>query len=202
MRSPTLPPVLLIQRRWRRRYWCHLRAKAAKRFRVRIIFNVSRATFLDNERQWTLLDLETDSVVWSIKQFCVYFLAPSSPTTKGLKASQNLAEKIRRVQRWLEHLLRFVYTVVYHTGFFNGTPNTSPVCLSGSPTKNITGPPALRAHRRRLPYPCLWLYVSQIPKPGVSLGGLVPTPRVPSWVALHWPTTKCSILFAPAAHDP
>ncbi|CAB1114482.1 unnamed protein product [Ectocarpus sp. CCAP 1310/34] len=89
---------------------------------VRPIVYISRAT-LPAERNWTVLDLEAGGIVWAIKRLRGYlwltkFIIYSDH--KALESIGKVGEHNARVQRWLEFLSNFTYTLKYRKGSANG----------------------------------------------------------------------------------
>ncbi|CAB1103025.1 unnamed protein product [Ectocarpus sp. CCAP 1310/34] len=88
---------------------------------VRPILFVSRAT-LESERNWTVLDLEAGRIVWAIKRLRGYFWSTHFliySDRKALESIVKVGEHNARVQRWLEFLSSFNYTLVYRKGTAN-----------------------------------------------------------------------------------
>ena len=83
---------------------------------------ISRAT-LESERHWTPLDLEAGSIVWSIKRLRGYLWGTTFRIFSDHKALESLAkvaENNSRVQRWLEFLTAYHYTLEYRKAGANG----------------------------------------------------------------------------------
>ena len=83
---------------------------------------ISRAT-LDLERHWTPLDLEAGSIVWILKRLpgCLWgtkFRIISDHM--ALESIDKVGNHNARVQKWLEFLTTFDYTLEYHKGSANG----------------------------------------------------------------------------------
>ncbi|CAB1103607.1 unnamed protein product [Ectocarpus sp. CCAP 1310/34] len=114
---------------------------------VRPIVYISRAT-LPAERNWTVMDLEAGGIVWAIKRLhgCLWstkFIIYSDH--KALESIGKVGEHNARVQRWLEFLSNFTYTLKYRKGSANGnadflsrlplpaqdTDKTAPDCIDG-----------------------------------------------------------------------
>ena len=89
---------------------------------IRPIVYISRAT-LDNERHWTPLELEAGSIIWSIKRLRGYLWGTTFrifSDHKALESFAKVAEHNPRVQRWLEFLTAYRYTLEYRKGSANG----------------------------------------------------------------------------------
>ncbi|CAB1111268.1 unnamed protein product [Ectocarpus sp. CCAP 1310/34] len=114
---------------------------------VRPIVYISRAT-LPAERNWTVLDLEAGGIVWAIKRLRGYLWSTKFiiySDHKALESIGKVGEHNARVQRWLEFLSNFTYTLKYRKGSANGnadflsrlplpaqdTDKTGPDCIDG-----------------------------------------------------------------------
>ncbi|CAB1107749.1 unnamed protein product [Ectocarpus sp. CCAP 1310/34] len=89
---------------------------------VRPIVYISRAT-LPAERNWTVLDLEAGGIVWAIKRLRGYMWSTKFiiySDHKALESIGKVGEHNARVQRWLEFLSNFTYTLKYRKGSANG----------------------------------------------------------------------------------
>ena len=89
---------------------------------IRPIVFISRAT-LKSERHWTPFDLEAGSIVCSIKHLRGYLRGTTFRTFSDHKALGTIAEVAEhnpRVQRWLEFLTAYRYTLEYRKGSANG----------------------------------------------------------------------------------
>ncbi|CAB1120470.1 unnamed protein product [Ectocarpus sp. CCAP 1310/34] len=89
---------------------------------VRPIVYISRAT-VPAERNWTVLDLEASSIVWATKRLRGYLWSTKiviHSDHKALKSIGKVDEHNARVQRWLEFLSNFTYTLEYRKGSANG----------------------------------------------------------------------------------
>ncbi|CAB1103815.1 unnamed protein product [Ectocarpus sp. CCAP 1310/34] len=89
---------------------------------IRPIVFISRAT-LDSERHWTPLDLEASSIVWCIKRLRGYLWGTKFRILTDHKSLEHFAkvgENNARVQRWLEFLTAYNYTLEYRKGSANG----------------------------------------------------------------------------------
>ncbi|CAB1110991.1 unnamed protein product [Ectocarpus sp. CCAP 1310/34] len=83
---------------------------------------ISRAT-LNSECHWTPLDLEAGSIVWCIKRLRGYLWGTKfriCTDHKSLKHFAKVGENNARVQRWLEFLTAYNYTLEYRKGSANG----------------------------------------------------------------------------------
>ncbi|CAB1108007.1 unnamed protein product [Ectocarpus sp. CCAP 1310/34] len=114
---------------------------------VRPIVYISRTT-LPAERNWTVLDLEAGGIVWAIKRLRGYLWSTKFiiySDHKALESIGKVGEHNARVQRWLEFLSNFTYTLKYRKGSANGnadflsrlplpaqdTDKTGPDCIDG-----------------------------------------------------------------------
>ena len=89
---------------------------------IRPIPFISRAT-LESARHWTPFDLEAGSIVCSIKHLRGYLRGTTFRTFSDHKALGTIAEVAEhnpRVQRWLEFLTAYRYTLEYRKGSANG----------------------------------------------------------------------------------
>ena len=83
---------------------------------------ISRAA-IDSERQWTPLDLEAGNIVWIIKRLRGYLWGTNFrffSDHKALESLNKIAEHSPRVQRWLEFLTTYNYTLEYRKDSANG----------------------------------------------------------------------------------
>ena len=90
---------------------------------VRPITFLSRVT-LQNERNWTVLELEAGAIVWAIKRlrpnfFSMPFVIYSDH--QALESLGKVGEHHPRVQRWLEFLNAYQFTLEYRKGSGNGS---------------------------------------------------------------------------------
>ncbi|CAB1119842.1 unnamed protein product [Ectocarpus sp. CCAP 1310/34] len=89
---------------------------------IRPIVFISGAT-LDSERHWTPLDLEAGSIVLSIKRLRGYLWGTKFRIFTDHKSPEHFAkvgENNARVQRWLELLTAYNYSLEYRKGSPNG----------------------------------------------------------------------------------
>ena len=104
---------------------------------VRHIAYISRAT-LNSERHWTPLDLENGSNVWVSNAFGDTSGARKFSVFSGHKALESIGkvgDHNARVQRWVEFLTAFDYTLQYQKGSANGNADF-PYCLPGPATEH------------------------------------------------------------------
>ena len=88
----------------------------------------NRAT-LDSERHWTPLDLEADSIVWALKRLRGYLWGTKFRKFSDHKALESIGKVGNhnvRVQRWLEFLTAFDYTLECRKGSANGNADFLP----------------------------------------------------------------------------
>ena len=136
---------------------------------IRPIVYISRAT-LDNEQNWTPMELEAGCVVWSIRPhrrylFGVYFLVFTDH--QCLHQICKIGETKPRIQRWMEFLSAYA-------DFLSRLP-PPPIADNVSGASALTDPDnrgvyLIRACRLTTP---------SCPVPGVGLGGLAPSPDIP-----------------------
>ena len=89
---------------------------------IKPIAYISRAT-LDSESHWTPLDLEAGSIVWAFKRLRGYLWGTKFrifTNHKALESIGKVGNHNARVQRWLEFLTAFDYTLEYQKGSANG----------------------------------------------------------------------------------
>ena len=83
---------------------------------------ISLAT-LDSERHWSPLDLEAGSIVWALKRLRGYLWGTKFRIFSDHKAMESICKvgnHNAQVQRWLESLTAFDYTLDYRKGSANG----------------------------------------------------------------------------------
>ena len=149
---------------------------------IRPIVFISRTT-LDYERSWTPLDLEAGSIVWAIKRlrghlWSTKFLIYSAH--KALEHVTKVGEHNSRVQRWLEFLSAYSYTLEYRKGSASGNADflsrlPQPVTdLDRTGPNRLTSPDTLGVY---LIHACSFTPIESS-TPGIGLGGLVPPPSI------------------------
>ena len=82
---------------------------------IKPIAYISRAT-LDSERHWAPLDLEAGSIVWALKRLRGYLWGTKFCILSDHKALESIGKVGSHnagVQRWLEFLTAFDYTLEY-----------------------------------------------------------------------------------------
>ena len=145
---------------------------------IKPIAYISRTT-LDSERHWTPLDLEAGSIVWALKRLRGYLWGTKFRIFSDHKALESIGKvgnHNARVQRWLEFLTAFDYTLEYRIGSKNGNADflsrlPEPATehdRSGSTSLNPVedgGIYLMRAYGLNTPSSLI---------PAVGLGGLVP----------------------------
>ncbi|CAB1098029.1 unnamed protein product [Ectocarpus sp. CCAP 1310/34] len=104
---------------------------------VRPILFVSRAT-LESERNWIVLDLEAGGIVWAIKHlrgcfWSTHFLIYLDH--KALDSIVKVGEHNARLQRWLDFLPSFNYTLAYRKGAANANADFFPGCPCRQPKR-------------------------------------------------------------------
>ena len=146
---------------------------------IRPIVYISRAT-LDNEQNWTPIELEAGCVVWSIRRlrrylFGVYLLVFTDH--QCLQQICKMGETKPRIQRWMEFISSYNFRLSYR----RGQENADADFLSRLPLppidEDISGASALKDPD------ILGVYLIRAcgfttpacPVPGVGLGGLTPS---------------------------
>ena len=147
---------------------------------MRPIVYISRAT-LDNEQNWTPMELEAGCVVWSIRRlrrylFGVYFLVFTDH--QCLQQIYKIGETKPRIQRWMGFLSAYNFRLLYRRGQENASadflsrlplpPNAEDI----SGASALTDPDDLGAYLIR----ACGFTTPACPVPGVGLGGLTPSP--------------------------
>ena len=147
------------------------------------IVYISRAT-LDNEQNWTPMELEAGCVVWSIRPlrrylFGVYFLVFTDH--QCLQQICKIGDTEPRIQRWMEFLSACYFRLSYRRGqnnhnadFLSRLP-LPPIADDVSGASASTDPDDLGVYLIR----ACGLTTPSCPVPGVGLGGLVPSPYIP-----------------------
>ena len=150
---------------------------------IRPIVYISRAT-LDNEQNWTPLELEAGCVVWSIRPlrrylFGVYFLVFTDH--ECLQQICKIGETKPRIQRWMEFLSAYNFRLSYRRGQENANADflsrlpLPPIADDVSGASALTDPDDLGVYLIR----ACGFTTPSCPVPGVGLGGLVPSPDIP-----------------------
>ena len=150
---------------------------------IRPIVYISRAT-LDNEQNWTPMELEAGCVVWSIQRlrrylFGVYFLVFTDQ--QCLQQICKIGETKPRIQRWMEFLSAYNFRLPYRRGQENANADflshlpLPPIVDDVSGASAMTDPDDLGVYLIR----ACGLTTPSCPVPGVGLGGLVPSPDIP-----------------------
>ena len=150
---------------------------------IRPIVYISRAT-LDNEQNWTPMELEAGCVVWSIRRlrrylFGVYFLVFTDH--QCLQQICKIGETKPRIQRWMEFLSAYNFRLSYRRGQENANADflsrlpLPPIDEDVSGASALTDPDDLGVYLI-----CAFgLTTPSCPVPGVGLGGLAPSPDIP-----------------------
>ena len=147
---------------------------------IRPIVYISRVT-LDNEHNWTRMELKAGCVVWSIIRlrrylFGVYFLVFT--VHQCLQQTCKIGETIPRIQRWIEFLSAYNFRLSYRRGQENANADflsrlpLPPIEEDISGASALTDPDDLGVYLIRA---CGFTTLS-CPVPGVGLGGLAPSP--------------------------
>ena len=136
---------------------------------IRPIVYISRAT-LDNEQNWTPMELEAGCVVWSIRPhrrylFGVYFLAFTDH--QCLQQICKIGETKPRIQCWMEFLSAYA-------DFLSRLP-LPPIADNVSGASALTDPDDLGVYLIR----ACGVTTPSCPVPGVGLSGLVLSPDLP-----------------------
>ena len=147
---------------------------------IRPIVYISRAT-LDNEHNWTPMELEAGCVVWSIRRLRrylsgVYFLVFTDH--QCLQQICKIGETTPRIQRWMEFLSAYNFRLSYRRGQENANADflsrlpLPPIDEDISGTSALTDPDDLGVYLIR----ACGCTTPACPIPGVGLGGLNPSP--------------------------
>ena len=136
---------------------------------IRPFVYISRAT-LDNEQNWTPMELEAGCVVWSTRPlrrylFGVYFLVFTDH--QCLQQICKIEETKPRIQRWMKFLSAYA-------DFLSRLP-FPPIADNVSGASALTDPDDLGVYLIR----ACGLTTPSCPVPGVGLGGLVSSPNIP-----------------------
>ena len=124
---------------------------------------------LDNEQNWTPMELEAGCVVWSIRPlrrylFGVYFLVFTDH--QCLQQLCKIGATKSRIQRWMD--------LSAYADFLSRLP-LPPIADNVSGASALTDPDDLGVYLIR----ACRLTTPSCPVPGVGLGGLVPSPDIP-----------------------
>ena len=171
---------------------------AALETSIKSIAYISRAT-LDSERHWTPLDLEAGSIVWALKRLRGYLWGTKFRIFSDRKALESIGKvggHNARVQRWLEFLTAFHYTLEYrkgsandNAGFLSRFPEPATEHdRSGSTSLNPVEDGGICLIR------ACGLNTPSSPIPGVDLGRLLIVPRTESAVLGGLPFTSAVFL--------
>ena len=147
---------------------------------IRPLVYISRAT-LDKEQNRTLMELEAGCVVWSIRRlrrylFGVYFLVFTDH--QSLQLICKIEETKPRIQRWIEFLSAYNFRLSYRQGQKNADADSlsrlplPPIDEDISDASALTDPNDLGVYLIR----ACGFTTPAFPVPGVSLGGLTPSP--------------------------
>ena len=147
---------------------------------IRPIVYISRAT-LDNEQNWTPMELEAGCVVWSIRRlrrylFGVYFMVFTDH--ECLQQICKIGETKPRIQRWMEFLSAYNFGLSYRRGRDNANADflsrlpLPPIEEDISGSSALSDPDDLGVYLIR----ACGLTTPSCPIPGVGLGGLAPSP--------------------------
>ena len=147
---------------------------------IRPIVYISQAT-LDNDQNWTSMELEAGCVVWSIRRlrrylFGVYFLVFTDH--QCLQEICKIGETKPRIQRWMEFLSAYNFRLSYRQGQENANADflsrlpLPPIAEDISGASALTDPDDLGVYLIRA---CEFT-TPACPVLGVGLGGLTPSP--------------------------
>ena len=109
-----------------------------------IVFT-SRVT-IESERQWTPIDLEAGSIVWSVKYVRGYLWGTTFRILsdhKELEILDNTAEQNPRVQQWISFLTAYNYTLEYRKGSANRSADFLPRLTLPATELDRSGPCSL-----------------------------------------------------------
>ena len=147
---------------------------------IRPIVYISRAT-LDNEQNWTPMELVAGCVVWSIRRlrrylFGVYLLVFTDH--QCLQQICKIGETKPRIQRWTKFLSAYNFRLSYRRGQENADADflsrlpLPPIDEDISGASALTDPVVLGVYLIR----ACGFTTPAFPVPGVGLGGLTPLP--------------------------
>ena len=147
---------------------------------IRPIVYISRAT-LDNEQNWTPVELEAGCVLWSIRHlrrylFGVYFLVFTGH--QCLQQICKIGETKPRIQRWMGFLSAYNFRLSYRLGQENADADflsrllLPPIDEDISGASALTDPDDLGVYLIR----ACGFTTPACPVPGVGLGGLTHSP--------------------------
>ena len=159
---------------------------------VRSIAYTSRAT-LDSKRHWNLLDLEADRIVWPIERLQGYVWGTKFRIFldhKALESIGKMRDHNARVQRWLDFLTAFDYTLEYRNGSANGNAAFLSSLLESSTEHDRSGSSSLTPVDDDAIFliRACGLHTPFSPTRGVGLSGLVP--RLENAVSGGLPSTS------------
>ena len=138
----------------------------------------SRAT-LDSERHWTPLELEAGSIVCALKRLRGYLWGTKFrifSDHKALEIIGKVGNHNGRVQRWLEFLTAFDYTLEYRKGSANGNADFLSRLPEPATEHDRNGSTSLTPVEDGGIYliRACGLFTPSSPIPGLGLGGLMP----------------------------
>ena len=147
---------------------------------IRLIVYISQPT-LDNDQNWTPMELAAGCVVWSIRRirrylFGVFFLLFTDH--QCLQQIYKIGEIKPRIQRWMEFLSAFNFRLSYRRGQENANADflsrlpLPPIEEDISGASALTEPDDLGVYLIRA---CRFITPARL-IPGVGLGGLAPSP--------------------------
>ena len=147
---------------------------------IRPIVYISRAT-LDDEQNWTAMELEAGCVVWGIRRlrrylFGVYFLVFTDH--QCLRQFCKIGDTKPRIQRWVGFLSAYNFRLSYRRGQDNANADflsrlpLPPISEDISGASALTDPEDLGVYLIR----ACGFTTPACPVPGVGLGGLTPSP--------------------------
>ncbi len=155
---------------------------------IKPIVYISRAT-LPSERNWTPLDLEAGSIIWAIKRLRGYLWMNKFRIFTDHQALENIGkvgDHNARVQRWVEFLTAYDYTLEYRKGSANGNADFLSRLPQPATERDKTGPDAITDPDTVGVYIIRSLGLDEPTSsvPSVALGGLLRQVQVP---AAPWP---------------
>ena len=140
---------------------------------------ISRAT-LDSERHWSPLDLEAGSIVRAIKRLRTYLWGTKFcifSDRKALDSVGKVGDHNARVQRWLEFLTTFDYTLEYRKGSANGNTDFLSRLPEPATEHDCTGSSSPVEDGAIFLIRACGLRTRASPISGVGFSGLVPHPE-------------------------
>ena len=155
---------------------------------IKPIAYISRAT-LDSERHWIPLDLEAGCIVWALKRLRGYHWGTKFRILSDHKALESIGKvgnHNARVQRWLEFLTAFDYTLECRKRSASGNADFLSRLPEPATEHGRNGSTSLTPVEDGGIYliRACGLYTPSSPIPGVGLGGVVAVLYKTHWTGL------------------